>query len=843
MLQRGNPGSPGTHLEALAVAIMPDGDKLQSRVAGRAAAAPEALLVCPECRAALRPAVFEAHLRQVHRIYQFRGVRRSYNDTFAALLGALVADRPDAEAWRTLSAIAAENHGPRADIFLAMTLGQLLTRVDAERLDAVIDSLGALIGASEATGLAVALASDAEILARQLALVVIANLPQPIDPVLVPPMHGLLLDRRLPAEAQFGALAAVLWTVGADSPLAEELLQKLVSGLGKARSIERLRRFERRAGASPLIDAMCEKLEDRLRMSCPRCPTQLRRPEMIAHLWNEHRLLLDGRRVREPWAMIEEWIEQYDERHEPELLDRCRTVVQRLDADDGPRRLYRMLLAHGIADAEARRSLTEEAAEQHASCCPWCYGLVPVPREVPPLRLNQYRGRLSAGGYRVEVIDYRLRTSLEIATPEVLIYRGREPGQFWASRGAMIVFVGPLVLLALAWSLAPLHRGGGPLGPVLTVALAALLVHLLVRWAWRPRVPPGDRARNYAWTLLAPRLYADGYRVQDSAFLAGLAQVSLEDAYEPLRAPLLPELVKRTENALVGGLAPPGHLAALRRLLIEDAVSRGADPVPLVVDLLARCFEGRLSLRFAEHLLADWRTRWWTAGNLARLRVLLCDRAFEAGFEVRNLLDAGQSAPALGAVLATANISGLAALRLLWSLRPTRPWDRCGDPLTVFDLAADSQHADLLGHSPDLLLWQEEPDWLIAAPDEDEPEAARIALCLRGVLLQDVLFTEAPRVVEVNSRWRYSDLVLGDHRFRSPGQLDALALRMERWFRYAFSEFLPELPRVEKWKAPDRTAILRAWGAVACPECRRSLLPRVGEVGIALEEGDKENAR
>ena len=104
------------------------------------------------------------------------------------------------------------------------------------------------------------------------------------------------------------------------------------------------------------------------------------------------------------------------------------------------------------------------------------------------------------------------------------------------------------------------------------------------------------------------------------------------------------------------------------------------------------------------------------------------------------------------------------------------------------------------------------------------------------MLLQGVLFTETPRVVEVNARWRYNDLVIGEQRFRSTGPLDMLALRMERWFRYVFSEFLPALPQVEKWKAPDRMAILRAWGAVACPECRRQLLPRVGQVGIALEE-------
>ncbi len=834
---------------------MPDGDNPQARLleSATAAAPPEALLVCPECRATFRPSLFEAHLRQMHQIYQFRGVRRSFNDTFAALLDALLLDPPDAEAWRTLSAIAVENHGPRADIFLALTLSQLLKRVEPDRRTAVIDALGALIGRGGATGLVLTLASDDEIPARQLALMVLASLPQPINSVLLSPFRGLLLDRRLHRESQFAALAAVLRTFGDNAELAEELLRTLVSGRGKAKSIERLRRFENYAGSHPAIDALCAKLEERLRMSCPRCGIQLRGQRMVKHLWKEHRLVLEGRRVREPWSLIAEWIDLYRQRHEPELLERCRKMVQRLDVDGDIRRFHRLLLSHGVADEQARRALTEEAAEQHAACCPWCYGLVPVPREVPSLRLNLYRGRLSAGGYRVEVSERGLLTSLEIVTPEKRFYQGRERGQVLTQRGAMIVFVGPIVLLALLWAFGFLVPPFGrqvnilPIIPVLAVLLSALVVHVLTYWLWRPQLPANVRARNYAWTMLAPRLHAEGFSLADSAFLAGLADLSGADGFGPLRESLLPELLKRTENALMLGQAPPGHLAALRRLMVEDAAARGAEPVALIVDLLARCFEGRVSLRFADHLLAGWEKHsrhdspaWWTPGNKARLRVLLCDRAFEAGFEVRNLLDAGQNAPALGRVLGTDNVANLAALRLLWSLRPTRPWDRCGDPLIVFDLATDAGRSDLFDHFPDLLLWQIEPDWLVAAPGDTDPKPAQVIFCLRGVCLQNVLFAEPPRVVEVNARWRYNDLIIGEQRFRSSGPLDMLALRMERWFRYAFSEFLPSLPRVEKWQAPDRLAILRAWGAVSCPECRRQLLPRVGQVGIALEDSEPE---
>jgi hypothetical protein len=822
----------------VAVAIMPDGDNPQARLLDSATTVvpPEALIVCPECRIAFLPVDFESHLRQVHQIYQYRGLRRSFNDTFAALLDALIHDRPDAEAWRTLSAIAMENHGPRADVFLALTLGQLLKRVDPDRRTAVIDTLGAMIGRSGATGLALTLASDAEILARQLALNVFANLPPPLDATLLPPLRGLLLDRRLPKESQFATLGPVLRTFGDDRQLVEELLRPLVSGKGKAKSIERLRRLERQAGPHAAIDALCQKLEERLRMSCPRCSMQLRRRKMIDHLWKEHRLVLDGRRVREPWPLIEEWIDQYCSSREPELLQRGRSLVQRLDGEEDTRRFRRLLLSRGIADDEARHVMTETAAEQHAACCPWCYGLVPVPREVPPLRLNRYRGRLSGGGYRVEVSERGLLTSLDIVTPEKLLYEGRERGQLLTQRGAMIFLVGPLVFLALLCAFGIPNRAVHPILPVLVILLLALADHLLTHWMWRPRIPAMVRARNYAWTMLAPRLHSDGYSLQDSAFLAGLAIQSCADGYGPLRESLLPELLKHTESAVAMGLAPPGHLAALQRLMIEDSVARGAEPVPLVVELLARCFEGRFSLRFAEHLLAGWEASWLTPGNLVRLRVLLCDRAFEAGFEVRNLLDAGHNAPALGRVLGTDNVANLAALRLLWSLRPTRPWDRCGDPLIVFDLAADPQRAELFDRCPDLLLWQMEPEWLVAAPGDTDPKPAQITFCVRGIYLQSVLFTEVPRVVEVNARWRYHDLIIGEHRFRSSGDLDMLALRMERWFRYAFSEFLPTLPRVEKWQAPDRLAILRAWGAVSCPECHRQLLPRVGQVGIALEE-------
>src|SRR5437764_386059 len=169
---------------------MPDRSAVPSQTRAPAPEAPESLLVCPECEAAVAPRLFESHLRRVHHVYQFRGERRSLRDTLDALLDALLVGRPDPDAWRTLTEI-------------------------AQDLQA-IDALGA-------------------------------------------------------------------------------------------------------------------QLEENLRMSCPRCPAELRRPQMIQHLWDEHRLVLDGRRVREPWAVIEDWLDDCRSRPDPELLWRCRVVAQKTD--------------------------------------------------------------------------------------------------------------------------------------------------------------------------------------------------------------------------------------------------------------------------------------------------------------------------------------------------------------------------------------------------------------------------------------------------------------------------------------------------------------------------------
>src|SRR5262249_13889346 len=159
--------------------------------------------------------------------------------------------------------------------------------------------------------------------------------------------------------------------------------------------------------------------------------------------------------------------------------------------------------------------------------------------------------------------------------------------------------------------------------------------------------------------------------------------------------------------------------------------------------------------------------------------------------------------------------------------------------LTAFELAADPLRVAALAEHPDLLLWEEDPDLLVSAGGFDHGgrmEPARIQLTLAGVWLQEVIFSIPPRVFEVRTRTTINELILGMQVFRSEGDLDALARRLERGVRWGFPELFPQVDGVLGWRSPDRAAVLRAWGAGPCPECGKPLLPRVGEVGIALEE-------
>ncbi len=632
----------------------------------------------------------------------------------------------------------------------------------------------------------------------------------------------------MPGEAQVAAAASLLTSTGRERSPARRLLRALVSGRSKVRGVAYLRQLAALVGTFPVLEHFTHRLEDRIRMRCPRCDVQMRRHEMVPHLWHEHRLLLHGDRVRDPWQLIDEWIAAGLRQEDPTALDRARDLAQQVDPQNGGRRVQRRIAAAGGKDGDAGWPRLAEAAERGASLCPHCYELVPVRSEEEPVPASLWQGRLSAHGYRVEVLESGILPMLEIETPTLPVVRRPLPGRRWTRKGATLFLVCPLVLLALV--LALFSPGSRPLLPVAALLLLAIGVYVAALLGWRPRRAPQDRAIDFAWTALVPRLHSEGFSLADSAFLASLALVSVGRGRPAARREVLARLLTLTDRVVSAGFAGARDLAVLRRLAIADAVRQGKDRIQLVVTEVDRCFSGRLPLAYAEGVLAGGRDDGWRPADLARLRVLLCDSAFEAGFELRDLIEAGETAPALGQVLDTEDTEALAHLRLLWSQRASRPWDRHAPADTVFDLAADATESDLFARHPDLLLRHR-------LPTRFKDEAADILMCSSGVVLHGIVFTRPPRTAEVMGRPGRYELTVDGHRLWFSTDPEVIASRLERWCRYHFEEFLPATGDVHRWRSPHAAAVLRAWGTVRCPDCGRALLPRVGEVGLGLEEG------
>jgi hypothetical protein len=106
-----------------------------------------------------------------------------------------------------------------------------------------------------------------------------------------------------------------------------------------------------------------------------------------------------------------------------------------------------------------------------------------------------------------------------------------------------------------------------------------------------------------------------------------------------------------------------------------------------------------------------------------------------------------------------------------------------------------------------------------------------------------VLFDEMPQtleVVELGGMFRGGyEVVVDDHHFWLRRDPEKLTERLERWFRFFFNDFEPQVANTYRWRSPGTTARLRALESVPCPECARRVLPRVGQVGDTFEAGER----
>ena len=707
-------------------------------------------------------------------------------------------------------------------------VGQAATR---EQRGRALNDLAEAVRAGGVTLPVVARLAAADVNAQRLALEIVLRLPLPLEAgvaAAVVPMLGL---RKVPVKVRTNVAVQLLRSLPPGDPLPKQALQLLVKGLRPAIALERLRHLRKRLVGCEALEQLSAELEGQMALDCPRCGVHLPRPEMVKHLWQEHRLVLDGERVREPWEQIGDWLAEYAKTARPELLERSCELGRQLDPEEGLVRVHRLLLSNGVSDPEALANLRAAATARKATLCPHCYGLVPDRPEVPVPPLNTSRGRLASRGYTVEVSESALRARLTVTTPKEKFFAGPEPGRSWTLRGAVMLFVGPLVLLAFVLALV-LPSGSLPPLATASLLLLAALTYLRLRVVWDRAADPTERAIDFAWSFLVPRLHASGFSEPDAEFLAALARSSLRTGAPALRERSLERAGRLTQAGVVARAVPPEYLAALRRLEIDDAVRSDRDGVLILANQVGACLTGDLPLAFAEQLLAACAPENWGRGDRARLRVLLLAKAFEAGLEVWDLHELGRVVPVLGQAYASEDLDGLARLRWLWELKPGRKWQRVAPATTVFDLARyPVLGGQYLQNRPDLLLFQPMSDG-----ESSTASGTPILICEEGVVYRDAVLSDPRLDVEVKLRglWQGGgyELVAGPLKLTFRQEPTLLARRLRGWVRYLFRDFLPKVDTVLHLHAPERLGKLLKQKEVVCPECWRAFLAQRGEVGL-----------
>lgn len=604
-----------------------------------------------------------------------------------------------------------------------------------------------------------------------LGLRLVAERPEAMPSLRRLAMAGLK-RRDVRLEPRCAAAAGLLTIVPAQSRAAENILRQFAAGL-RRRDLQQLPELCERLRHPAGLEIITREIEDREKMLCPRCGVTRRRRAMRRHLWNRHQLVLESRRALTP----------------AQALD-----LRLVDADPQATltAFHRELLATGLRDSEAKEHLVESAARNHESLCPYCFAATPRPEPPLPQPADWSPGRLAATEARItwQPDGSTGRWVVESDDASWAVEGHSDPAGVWIRR----VSLGCAALAVPAAALLPTHWH---LLTALGLVGEAAVLHY---WASRVGDPPSASRGGVvdaAWRHLIPKLPA-------GLDLTRLALASIGHGDRRLRAPALHEAIATTEGALLIGAGPAETPAALWALAFADDP---ADPVLPAVDRLTRCWEGELPLSTAA-AFAEWLPA--SPAEWQRVQILADERAFFAGLSVWDLAEIGRQFPALGRLIGSDDLDGLARRRLVWFDRTDKPWRQVGPAITVFDLARNSE------------LPFDSGDTALLCP---LPLNESLTLGGRGLTFRGAVLRATPTEITVRQRegWRGGgwDLLIGPHRFRFDVDPTPIVDRLVAWARWWFERYLARVDPALRYRSGGLAERLLRPHRVTCRSCGR----------------------
>jgi len=518
---------------------------------------------------------------------------------------------------------------------------------------------------------------------------------------------GALESNDIPEELRVRAAARALRSARSSREALDGIVEALTAGLTPLDALARLRAVQVRMRRSKALDALIDRRERRLRLSCPRCPARLGLAAMARHLFDAHGLVLDRGRARRPEKLAKRLRKRYAAARDTTLLDEAATL-------SSPSAL-RAWAARCRASAADVAPLLHDAAGRGNGLCPRCLAEVPPSVEPLPPPLGLGGGRLSGDGFVVEVRGPDGLRTCSITTPFGVLRSGLDGRRAVGPRSAGVVAAGAILAAAVALKL-----------PVAVAALLAGTTYFAGRLLRGPLPAASGRAVDRAWSELVPRLPPGAAR---DRFLTRLCRASVGQGDADGRA----AVVKGEVNAS----SDPGTRAAARFLQTDDAVRLGVDRVGALGRLLSAGFDGSEGIAFVEHVAELFHRASPSPADIARLRVLALEGAFATGFTPRALADLWAACPYLHDLSGGVPLSRLGVQYVVWAYPSPHPWDAVPGTGTVFELArvAPTLAGRLLREHPDLLLYHRPPD--------SDDVHGWVLVCARGVVVRGKLVADA----------------------------------------------------------------------------------------------------
>ena len=600
------------------------------------------------------------------------------------------------------------------------------------------------------------------------------------------------------------------------------ILEAVLADLSKSQRLRALFELDCRVEASPLLDDVVQLNSEKVQLRCPRCPSIMSFGELVAHLWEVHRLRYSDGFVADPTEYVSQTINDAATSGDPVLYDCAYLESQHFFPDAEPRLVFQSLVARGANDAEQIELLLQLAQADGAGVCSYCLSNVEValPELLPPLSIR--KGRISGEGYSVELRSSWFETEIRIEAPgsatETLPLpndplRGRQlAGSVATGFGLLTLFI--LIVVAL------------PTWATFTLGIFGGIVMTLWFFLKKPKTKATaeNQLIDLTWQYLVPGI---GRSESATRFLLRLCRTSLTRGQANQRQSALDEVIEQT-SYLVQRRAVFAQLNAMARFVrLIDWSQPGPDRYQAVFTEMTQLFREKLSLVGLETMAAViLNERIILPTERLLLARVAISAAFEAGFRPADLMMFFRFVPRFAELCTPIDRDWVNLLYQLWRYDYRNNSERL-EMISLFRLIEQEPRlARQQFRETPLLLW------MVSMPDHYPDSLQHFTLQAEGLAYDGKTICTDPEQLTMNQKGSTIRCNIGSLALNVPSSMASALMALLQQNLTLWQELTRRADQRDGSDRlrPESVTMLQTL-AVHCPLCQSEALHQPGRMG------------